>query len=144
MAIPGKVSVGFVHFRSDESWAKGLTLTGSYNSATYVTSADCKLVVDKDTGYAFVIMRSGTSTAYENIYFNPSTLPSGVTALPVQTYGGPTSGAAQRYFVQVLTGITEPITVSVNLDQINSSYDYVRATLVVRYVSSLPSEPSKY
>lgn len=124
----------FIHFRSDESWAKGLSLEGSYNSSTYVTSADCKLVVDKDTGYAFVVMRGGTSTAYENIYFNPSTLPSGITALPVQTYGGSTSGSAQRYFVQVLKGITGPIKVTVNLDQINSTYDYVRATLIVAYV----------
>lgn len=122
------------HFRSDESWANHLGFTGSYNSPTYITTSGCKLVVDKDTGYAFIILQSGNSTAYENIYFNPSTLPSGVTSLPVQTYGGPNSGAAQRYFVQVLTGIKGPIQVTVNLDQINSSYDYVRATLTVAYV----------
>ena len=61
------------------------------------------------------------------------TLPEGVTALTTQTYGGPNSGARQRYFTQVLTGITGKINVTANMNAMNSNYDYVQCTLTVTY-----------
>ena len=71
---------------------------------------------------AFITIQGGTSTNYENIYFNSTmTLPDGVSALPTQKYGGPTSGNIQRYFTQVLTGITGKINVAVDLDNYSSS-----------------------
>lgn len=116
------------------SWAGTLTFTGSYaNNATYYTAAGCSLAVDKDTGMAFITIQGGTSTAYENIYFTEHSLPNGVTALTTQTYGGPTNGDTQRYFTQVLTGITGKINVAVNISSRDSSYDYVQAKLTVTY-----------
>lgn len=118
------------------NWANSLTFSGSYASATYYTEAGCSLVVDRFSRRAFLTIQSGTATGYENIYFNSSymTLPSGVTFLPTQTYGGPTSGSAQTYFTAIFTGITGPINVTVDLAYINSSYDYVRPTITMTYV----------
>lgn len=119
------------------SWAGNLTFSGTYaynyNAGAYYTRAGCSLAVDKETGMAFITIQGGTSTNYENVYFTDHSLPTGVTALPTQLYGGPTNGNSQRYFTQVLTGITGKINVDVNLSTINSSYDYIEANLTVTY-----------
>ena len=118
----------------EESWAGTLTFTGNYTGSNYVTQADSFIAVDKISGRAFITIRGGNSTSYENIYFNSSmTLPEGVTALTTQTYGGPNSGASRRYFTQVLTGITGKINVTANMNAMNSNYDYVQCTLTVTY-----------
>ena len=117
----------------NESWAGTLTFSGSYSSATYYTEAGCSLAVDKQKGMAFVTIQGGTSSSYENIYFTGHTLPTGVTALTTQDYGGSTSGSTQRYYTQVLTGITGKINVAVDFSSRSSSYDYIQAALTVTY-----------
>lgn len=123
--------------KANESWVGTLTFTSTsstkYNTSDYFTEAGCSLAVDKQKGMAFVTIQGGTSTSYENIYFTDHTLPTGVSALTTQTYGGPTSGTAQRYFTQVLTGITGKINVTVDLNAVNSFYDYVQTQLTVTY-----------
>lgn len=122
---------------SSTSWAGSLTFSGTYASATYYTAAGCSLVVDKSSGMAFLTIQGGTSNSYENIYYDSSTtymkLPAGVTFLPTQTYGGGTSGATQRYYTAVFTGITGKINVAVDLGNYNGSYDYVRPTITMTY-----------
>ena len=117
-----------------DDWAGSLTLSGSKVSATYVTEAGCSLAVDPIRGMAFVTIQGGTSSSYENIYFQKGSLPSGVTFLTTQTYGGPTSGSTSRYFTAAFTGITGKINVEVVLDTYNGTYDYVTAVLNVTYV----------
>ena len=117
------------------SWAGDLTFSGTYATSTYYTAAGCSLAIDKQKGMAFLTIQGGTTSSYENIYYNADyiTLPDGVTFLPTQTYGGSTSGTTSRYFTAVFTGITGKINVSVDLAYYNSSYDYVRPTITITY-----------
>jgi hypothetical protein len=51
--IPNKTIFGV----TGDSWAGSLTISGASNG--YYTSSGCKLIVDKDTGYGFVIIQGG-------------------------------------------------------------------------------------
>lgn len=117
------------------SWAGDLTISGTYATSTYYTAGGCSLAVDKQKGMAFLTIQGGTTTSYENIYYNADyiTLPDGVTFLTTQKYGGSTSGSSKSYFTAAFTGITGKINVSVDLAYYNSSYDYVRPTITVTY-----------
>lgn len=115
------------------SWAGTLTFSGTYASSTYYTSGSSFLSVDKDTGRAFVTIRSGTSTSYENIVFSAASLPSGVSLLAPPAANHGTSGTAQSYFTCCLSGITGKINVAVALNTRNRTYDYVQAALTVTY-----------
>lgn len=116
-------------------WAGDLTFSGTYATSTYYTAGGCSLAIDKQKGMAFLTIQGGTTSSYENIYYNADyiTLPDGVTFLPTQTYGGSTSGTTSRYFTAAFTGITGKINVSVDLAYYNSSYDYVRPTITMTY-----------
>ena len=121
-------------FLLETDWVGELTFSGTNaGKATHYTEKGCSLAVDPVKGMAFVTIRGGTNTGYENIYFQTPTVPEGVTFLTTQTYGGPTGGAVQRYFTAAFTGITGKINVDVAIGSQNTSYDYVPATIKMTY-----------
>lgn len=109
-----------------------LTLTGTYNTSTYVTADSCRLGCNIATGEVMLIMQGGTSTSYEQLYFTSVSLPDGVTLVAGDTPTD-TSNRASDYYCCVLTGVTGVINVSVNLSAINSSYDYVTCGITAAY-----------
>jgi hypothetical protein len=116
----------------NESWAGDLSFTGQYANSTYFTIEGCSLVVDKQTGTAFVTVQGANSTSYENIYFNEHTLPEGVEALPMQIPAG-NDGEKLKYHTQVLTGIKSKINVLGVMEVINGTDDYAQVSLTVTY-----------
>ena len=117
-------------------WVGKLTFSGTYATATYFTQAGCSLCVDPNRQMAFLTIQGGTSTDYENIYFQAAniTLPEGVTFLTTQTYGGPTGGTAKRYFTAAFSGVTGVINVDVKFSTAgNTSYDYITPTITMSY-----------
>lgn len=116
----------------NESWAGDLSFTGQYANSAYFTIEGCSLVVDKQTGTAFVTVQGADSTTYENIYFNGHTLPEGVEALPMQIPAG-NGGEKLRYHTQVLTGIKSKINVLGTMEATDGTDDYVQVSLTVTY-----------
>lgn len=105
------------------------TPTGSYASSTYYHSCGGAYM-----GYGKVLftMVSGTSTAYENIYFAAGTLPDGVT-IENQSHYTYTSNSAGSVFCCILDGITEDCLIDIELSAINSTSDYVTAKITVTF-----------
>lgn len=114
------------------TWAGDLTFSGSYATSSYYTAAGSQLIVDKNTGYGFIIIQGGTRAASNSILFTASSLPSGVTMLTQPPIGYFFSqSATQPYNVAVLTGITKKINVDVAL--ISASSQILEADLTVTY-----------
>lgn len=127
---------------AQQDWVGELTFSGSYaNDAQFITQAGCSLAVDPIRGMAFLVLQNGTSTTYENIYFQTGSsnqymsLPEGVTFLPTQKYGGPTGGSQSVYFVAAFTGIKGKINVDVEprCTTPNSDYDYAIPRITMTY-----------
>jgi hypothetical protein len=108
-----------------------LTFTGTYASAPYFTESGSRMGCN-DRGDVFLIVQGGTSASYENVVFVLTSAPAEISLeqTPVYTHA---SNSAGVHYGCVLTGVTQKINIAVNLDTINSSYDYVRANLTVTY-----------
>lgn len=117
------------------TWAGSLTFAGNYASSSYYTSSGSKLIVDKETGYGFIIIQGGSKAMSNRVTFTASSLPSGVTMLTAPPSGFSFSETAtQPYNVAVLKGITKKINVKVTLSAVASSYtENLGAALTVTY-----------
>ena len=80
----------------------------------------------------FVVIQGGNSTGYENVIFNLNSAPEGIALAqtPLYTHA---SNAVGVHYGCVLTGVTQPIDIVVNFDNVDATYDYVRANLTVTY-----------
>ncbi len=106
-----------------------LSFSGTYATSTYFTQADCTWACNSN-GEIILIIRGGTSTAYENIIFTLVSAPTGV-AIKTGSSSWDTSNPTQQYYGCVLTGVTQKVNIAVNLSAVNSTYDYVQCALTV-------------
>lgn len=147
-AIAAAITGAGVTANSNESWASlaakieqiraewiepfidnlPITPTGSYASSTYYDVEYGVRVGYCENGEVMISMKGGTSTAYENINFELGTAPEGVTILKNST-SYDTSDPAGNLFVCVLSGIIGHATIDIDMSALNSSYDYVTATV---------------
>ncbi len=108
-----------------------LSFSGTYASSTYYNESGCRMGCNNNNE-VFLIIQGGTSTAYENVIFTLSTAPEGIALAQTPSYTHASNPVGVHYGC-VLTGVTKKIDIAVNFDNINSSYDYVRANLTVTY-----------
>ena len=148
-AIADAITGAGVTANSNESWASlsskiaqirsswiepiidnddSVTPTGSYATSTYYNLDYGVKIGYCSDGNILLSMKGGTSTAYENINFELGTAPDGVTILK-NSKSYDTSDPAGNLFVCVLSGISGHATVDISMDSVNSSYDYVTATI---------------
>lgn len=107
--------------------------TGSYASSTYYNTDFGVLVSYSTDGKVIVTMKGGTSTAYENINFALGTAPGGVEIVTNST-SYDTADPAGNIYSCVLTGIESPVEMSIAMDGVNSTYDYVTCTITLTEV----------
>ena len=107
---------------------------GTYANSTYYDPDYGVKIGYCSDGNILLSMKGGTSTAYENINFELGTVPDGVTILKNSTSYG-TSNPAGNLFVCVLSGISGHVTVDIIMDSVNSTHDYVTATINVTGVA---------
>lgn len=110
----------------------GIVPTGTYASSTYYNvdyGVKIGYVADGDI---LLSMRGGTTTSYENLRFILASAPEGVSITASTTSG--TSTAAGTIFACVLSGISSPVTIGIEMNTINSTNDYVECDITVTEV----------
>lgn len=111
------------------------SITGTYATSTYYDSTKSGYAITPEGD--IIIYIKTASTAYEHIYYYAGSVASGIT-LEESISSWDTADPVAIYACR-LKGITSQISITVNLDTINSSYDYVRANLTVTNTGSLPT-----
>lgn len=111
-----------------------ITVTGSYTSGTYQQGYWAGLDYRLGAWYLLIVVRGGTSTAYESIYFTNASLPSGVT-LEGQSYYSGTSMTSGSMYVAVYKGIAADVDITLDFNSINSSSDYVQCAVTIANVA---------
>lgn len=109
-----------------------LSFSGTYATSEYINQSGCRMGCNEN-GEVFIILRAGTSTAYENIVFNLASAPAGISLLQTTTTATSSSNTAGNHYGCCLVGVTKKINVAVALDTRNATNDYVRADLIVTY-----------
>ena len=112
------------------------TISGTYATTTYYDSAMSGYAVTPD-GDVIIYIKTA-STSYENIYFNASSVLSGITVEDSISTGWDTSNSVHINACR-LTGIANKINITVNLSAVNSTDDYVQADLTVTSAGALPT-----
>lgn len=112
-----------------------ITPTGTYATSTYYnTTYGVKIGYCSD-GSILLSMQGGTSTGYETIYFSLASAPDGVSITEAHnTSTSYVTGKPALIYACVLTGITTDVTISVAMDSVNASYDYVNCAITVTEV----------
>jgi hypothetical protein len=105
-----------------------LSFTGTYANSTYYTSANC--YVGRNADLLFIIVRSGTTTSYENIYFVKTSAPAGV-ALVGQSYYSYASTPAQSYYISVWSGCSAHVNVSCSMETRNATPDTIQLDVTI-------------
>lgn len=113
-----------------EYYITSLTFSGTYATATYFTQADCSCFRDA-AGRIALVMKGGTSTSYENLYFTLTDSSGLGVTLAGQSVYSYASASAGQYYVSVLTGITKPVKIAVAMDARNATSDYVTCAITV-------------
>ena len=108
---------------------KALTFSGTYATATYYRQENCGVFYAED-GRVVILMRGGTSTSYENLYYVLASAPAGVTLEGQSVYNN-ASATAGQYYVAVLSGITKNVNISIAMDAQDATSDWVRCSITV-------------
>lgn len=98
-------------------------VSGTYATSTYYSLAE--YFFSEREGRVAIIMKGGTSTTYENLYFTlDNNTDLDITLEGISSYddSGRTAG---DYYVAILTGITSSVDITVDMSSRNSSYDYI-------------------
>ena len=107
--------------------------TGTYADSTYYDTTYGVAVGYCPDGSVLISMKSGTSTAYENLNFTLSAAPEGV-AIQASDTDYDTADPAGNLYVCRLTGITAPVTISIAMDARDATDDYVTCAITVTAV----------
>ena len=103
----------------------GLYATSDYYNTTYgVKIGYCP------NGDILLSMKSGTTTAYENLNFTLASAPYGVT-ITSSSASWDTANPAGQLYVCVLSGITSKVKIAVAMSERNSTYDYTTCAVTV-------------
>lgn len=108
-----------------------ISVSGTYSDSTYQTYAGAFYAQD---GKVALIMKSGTSTTYENLNFSLASAPAGVS-LSDQSVCTYSSANAGQYYVAILTGITKKVNISIDMSSRNSSSDYVQCAITINEIT---------
>lgn len=109
-----------------------ITPTGTYATAGYYNLEYGVKIGYMANGDVMISMKNGTSTAYENLYFYAASLPTGVTLDAPSTFG--TGNVVDMTFVGIISGLTGPANIAIDMSTRNSSTDYIRCDLTITYV----------
>lgn len=109
------------------SLVNSISISGTYSDATYQTLADSFYNLNGDLA---LIMKGGTITTYENLYFVLASAPAGVTLVGQSVYNY-SSASAGQYYVAIIRGITNKVNIAIAMNSRNSSYDYVQCDLTI-------------
>lgn len=105
-----------------------LTFSGTYATSTYYTAENCYVARNGTT--LIVVVRSGTTTSYENIYFVSTSVPAGV-ALAGQSYYSYATTPAQSYYVSVWTGCSAHVNVACAMETRNATPDTIQLDVTI-------------
>jgi hypothetical protein len=108
---------------------KSITTTGTYDSSTY--HGNYYGAIDAN-GNLLLSVIGGTSTSYESIYFDVTSVPSGVS-LVNQSYYSYSSMTASMAYVAIFSGITGSVNITLNFGDRNSSSDYTFCYVTITY-----------
>ena len=111
----------------------GLTPTGSYANATYYNvDFGAKIAYDR-LGNIFLVMKGGTSTDYEYLYFIAGTVPDSVTIEQTCQYSSSSyvSMTPNMMQVAIIHGVQGKVSLKLTMGEQNSSYDWVKVTIDV-------------
>ena len=109
-----------------------ITPTGTYATAGYYNLEYGVKIGYMANGDVMISMKNGTSKAYENLYFYAASLPTGVTLDAPSTFSS--SNVVGMTFVGIISGLTGPANIAIDMSTRNSSTDYVRCDLTITYV----------
>lgn len=107
-----------------------ITVSGTYSDATYYSLVDAYYNVD---GNLALVMKSGTNTSYENLYFVLSSVPAGVSLVGQSVYNY-SSASAGQYYVAIISGIANKVDIAIDMSTRNSTSDYVQCNLTITEV----------
>ena len=110
-----------------------ITPTGTYATSTYYNLDFGVKVGYTAEGDVLLLMKAGTSTAYEYLQFAlSSSSMSGVTITRFDmSSSSNATGKAAVIYGCVLSGITQDCTIAVAMGSVDATYDYVTCTITV-------------
>ena len=106
--------------------------TGTYATATYYDTAFGVRIAYGMSGDVYVIMKGGTTTAYEYLRFVAGTVPDGVTietAVPEST--SYVTAMPGMLMVGIIHGVSRNMEMSIVMSSYNASYDYTDVTITL-------------
>lgn len=105
-------------------------INGTYANSTYYTEGGSGYAV-LPNGDVVIFIQGGTSASYEHVYFNANSLEGATAGVGFGVNVWDTSDPTQVVYACTLTGVSAGRAITVALDNVNSSYDYVRANITV-------------
>lgn len=107
--------------------------TGTYATEVYYNAEYGVKVGYCPNGEILVSMKSGTTTAYENIFFALASAPAGVT-ITTDNSNYDTGDLAGNLYVCVLAGVAVPVEMSIAMNTINATDDFVQCDITLTAV----------
>lgn len=124
------INVGLTRWVTNDT---SIQVTGTYaNSTYYDTTYGVKIGYMPD-GKILLSMKGGTSTGYEKLKFELGGNIGGisVTLEAANATGSYTGGEPGLIYACVLSGINRKVKINVNMNSVNSSYDYTVCSIVL-------------
>ena len=101
-----------------------ITVSGAYATPSYNYPTDgIRTAFTGSNGSIYIICQGHDTTTCENIHFTLATVPTGVSIANQTIYDNSYTDKGGLYICKI-TGITKPVTISINVNGRNSSYDY--------------------
>lgn len=110
-----------------------ITFEGTYASSSYYDANNSGCCINPDTGVCIIYVTGGTSSTFESIRFDKTSIPAGAVWGPQSYYNDYAMDLGCLYSV-LISNITYPVDVVCNFSSRNSSYDYVYADVTITKV----------
>jgi len=113
--------------------ASNIVPTGSYATSTYYDLKFGVKIAYGAEGDIYIIMKGGTTTAYEYLHFIADVVPEGVTieTSNVTTSSSYVTGWPGFIQVGIIHGVTGKINISLVMDSYDATYDYTNVKVTV-------------
>ena len=110
------------------------TVSGTYTTSSYYYPTDgIRTAFTGSDGSIYIICQGHNTTAYENIRFVPTTVPTGVSIVSQTKYNS-TSTTTGGLYICKITGITKPVKISIEVTGRNSSSDFYTYSITLSEV----------
>ena len=107
-----------------------VTFEGTYANSSYYNASNSGCCINPDTGKCIIYIQGGSSSAYESIRFDKTSIPTGAVWGPQSYYEDSAMDTGNLYSV-LISNITYPVDVVCNFSSRNASYDYVYADITI-------------